>query len=142
MEGLSVPHRVCTVFSPQGLHYIHSLGLAHLDIKPDNIFVSLPEQSLTISCVLTNQEGGAEEEERAGVENTQLLYKIGVDKNIYGQEKFYTKNFSETICLKSIFVCRGYGSCDLCERPTGGGRRLQVPAERDPAGGERSRAST
>ncbi|CAI8051674.1 Wee1-like protein kinase 2 [Geodia barretti] len=59
------------------LQYIHSLGLVHLDIKPDNIFVSLPEQSLSVSCLVSFQDGGEGEEERSGLENTQLLYKIG-----------------------------------------------------------------
>ena len=26
----------------QGLQYIHSVGLVHLDVKPENIFLSLP----------------------------------------------------------------------------------------------------
>ena len=63
-------HPSLPLLSPQGLQHIHSLGLVHLDIKPENIFVSLPDQRLTLTSV-------AESEEMAVDERAQLLYKIG-----------------------------------------------------------------
>ncbi len=49
---------VCVCVCVQGLQYIHSLGLVHLDIKPENIFITLPEGRLpTLPAVeVTSQD--------------------------------------------------------------------------------------
>ncbi|XP_029008734.1 wee1-like protein kinase 2 [Betta splendens] len=52
-----------------GLKYIHSLGLAHLDIKPSNIFIS--QQPSTGAAA----EGESEEED--GSSPAGVIYKIG-----------------------------------------------------------------
>ena len=60
---------VCSAL--QGLQYIHSMALVHLDIKPENIFLSLPDSNSPgspLTCIA---------EESMGVEGPQLLYKIG-----------------------------------------------------------------
>ena len=59
----------CSVL--QGLQYIHSMALVHLDIKPENIFLSLPDSNSPgppLTCIA---------EESMGVDAPQPLYKIG-----------------------------------------------------------------
>ena len=83
-----------------------------MDIKPDNIFVSLPEQSLTISCVIQEEEEGEGGGERGGVENTQLLYKIG-KKNYRKTQMFcchkidanHSIMFLGKNCCKTLMCC-------------------------------------
>ena len=52
----------------KGLQYIHSMSLVHLDIKPENIFISSREPSLDTSQ--STMEAIAEEPK---------VYKIGTD---------------------------------------------------------------
>ena len=81
----------------QGLDYIHSLDLVHLDIKPDNVFLTFPEQwSLSISCL----EEEVEEDTPTtgtGMEDLQLLYKIGLFAVIVSWEF--------TVVCSSVCVC-------------------------------------
>ncbi|GBN83168.1 Wee1-like protein kinase [Araneus ventricosus] len=55
----------------QGLRYIHSLNLAHLDIKPGNIFIAKKQRRVPISP--TSSDDGFEEDEY----EDELTYKIG-----------------------------------------------------------------
>ena len=59
------------------MQHIHSLSLVHLDIKPENIFLSFPEQKLP-SDLMEQEEEEAAEEEGKREEEPQLLYKIGM----------------------------------------------------------------
>ena len=53
----------------QGLQYIHSVGLVHLDIKPDNIFISLTEPHLPVAMDTIMEDKCSEDQD--------LVYKIG-----------------------------------------------------------------
>lgn len=54
----------------KGLRYIHSMDLAHMDIKPGNIFITKEEKLLAINYDSTDD--GYDEEE-----NVEITYKIG-----------------------------------------------------------------
>ena len=53
----------------QGLQYIHSMGLVHLDVKPDNIFISLKEPHLPVTMDTIMEDKCSEDQD--------LVYKIG-----------------------------------------------------------------
>ena len=55
----------------QGLQYIHSMGMVHLDIKPENIFLSVPDSSNPVSPLACIAEDSVKDE------GPQPLYKIG-----------------------------------------------------------------
>ncbi|KAF8770275.1 Wee1-like protein kinase like protein [Argiope bruennichi] len=56
----------------QGLRYIHSLNLAHLDIKPGNIFISKKNRPVPISPTSSSDDGFED-----GEYDDDLTYKIG-----------------------------------------------------------------
>lgn len=58
----------------QGLKYIHSLGLAHLDIKPGNIFISF---SADVEECQHSGDEGFEENDTPGPRKRTPIYKIG-----------------------------------------------------------------
>lgn len=58
----------------QGLQYIHSMGLVHLDIKPDNIFISVQEPHLPNTMAVISEEIETE----PAAEQAHILYKIGM----------------------------------------------------------------
>lgn len=62
---------ICDLCCTQGLEHIHSMGLVHLDIKPENIFISMQESRLPNTMAVISEEATAREQ-------TQLLYKIGM----------------------------------------------------------------
>ena len=82
------PGHICIVMImnvlqyPQGLQYIHSMDLVHLDIKPENIFITYPEPAGTPppgSCDTIYEEEGTQPVTRGdtGPGQDGLLYKIG-----------------------------------------------------------------
>lgn len=56
----------------EGLRYIHSMQLAHMDIKPGNIFITKEKKELTNNYDSTDD--GFDEEETV---NEEIIYKIG-----------------------------------------------------------------
>lgn len=57
----------------EGLRYIHSMQLVHMDIKPGNIFISKEKRLLAINY--DSADDGFDEEET--VEEEEITYKIG-----------------------------------------------------------------
>ncbi|XP_025832875.1 wee1-like protein kinase isoform X2 [Agrilus planipennis] len=60
----------------EGLRYIHSEGLVHLDIKPGNIFIS-KEKKIQYTNYDSADDGFEDLEENSHGEEEQLTYKIG-----------------------------------------------------------------
>lgn len=63
----------------QGLQHIHSMGLVHLDIKPDNVFLTFPEPHLP---VIVSEDALEDSQHQAGSQQ-QCNYKIGVLPRVY-----------------------------------------------------------
>jgi len=65
----------------KGLKYIHSKGLAHLDIKPDNVFITKEKESRKHHMEQTSDLGDSDEEEELFKEEEEeeerVCYKIG-----------------------------------------------------------------
>ncbi|XP_060534397.1 wee1-like protein kinase isoform X2 [Cylas formicarius] len=59
----------------EGLRYIHSEGLVHLDIKPGNIFISI-EKKINITNY-DSADDGFEDVEEGSLYEEELTYKIG-----------------------------------------------------------------
>lgn len=59
----------------EGLRYIHSMDLAHMDIKPGNIFITREEKLLAINYDSTDD--GFDEEENKEENVHEIIYKIG-----------------------------------------------------------------
>jgi len=60
-----------------GLKTIHNKRLAHLDIKPDNIFISQDETSSSTQDEMMSSDSGAFSEGSSSAETKNLVYKIG-----------------------------------------------------------------
>ena len=65
----------------KGLKYIHSKGLAHLDIKPDNVFITKEKEGRRHRMEQTSDLGDTDEEEELFKEEEEeeerVCYKIG-----------------------------------------------------------------
>ncbi|KAB0800650.1 hypothetical protein PPYR_06390 [Photinus pyralis] len=60
----------------EGLRYIHSKGLVHLDIKPANIFIASEKKAQYINYDSTD-DGFEDTDETSFSEEEQIMYKIG-----------------------------------------------------------------
>ena len=63
--------------SLSGLKYIHSKQLAHLDIKPDNIFITKEKDQKVQDWEQTSDLGSTDEEDLVDEEDEEVCYKIG-----------------------------------------------------------------
>lgn len=61
----------------EGLRYIHSMQLVHMDIKPANIFVSKEMRTHSLLCYDSADDGFDELDESASSTEEEVTYKIG-----------------------------------------------------------------
>ncbi|KAF2896362.1 hypothetical protein ILUMI_09825 [Ignelater luminosus] len=76
-ESLSISElRQLILHVAEGLRYIHSEGLVHLDIKPGNIFISR-EKKAQYTNYDSADDGFEDADEPSICEEEQIMYKIG-----------------------------------------------------------------
>ena len=108
----------------KGLQYIHSVDLVHLDIKPENIFISYPETVSTPPpvCDSIPEDSDAPVPQRSGKDEA-VVYKIGdmghvtsvVDPHVEeGDCRYMARELLKEVsaCNLSCVVCNHV--CVLC----------------------------
>lgn len=103
------------------------MALVHMDIKPDNIFISSIPKSPVKNCNASMEAILEDPAER------QFVYKIGMKwregGKKWGGEEGKRVHAGVDLCTLPY---RGHGSRDIYVRLSCGGGRFPVPASRDP----------